>query len=74
LGTLALKRPASEIALVTGNAWDVIGAKWYGYITYWVNRKGTPLDRLGERPDGMGATLDHAVEFLLRSSHKQEKK
>jgi 2-haloacid dehalogenase len=74
LGTLALKHPASEIVLVSGNAWDVIGAGWYGYVTYWVNRMGVPLDRLGERPDATGKTLDDAVEFLLNSSKKQEKK
>ncbi len=70
LGTLALKRPASEIVLVTGNGWDVIGAKWFGYVTYWVNRKGVPLDRLGEKPDATGKTLDDAVDFLLKSSKK----
>ena len=66
LGPLTLGHPAAELLLVSGNAWDAIGAKWYGYRTFWVNRSSVPLDRLGERPDGIGRTLDEAVDFALR--------
>jgi 2-haloacid dehalogenase len=70
LGPLALKHPASEIVLVSGNAWDAIGAKWYGCVSFWVNRSGGPLDRLGERPDAIGASLDDAARFVLQSVKK----
>jgi 2-haloacid dehalogenase len=70
LGPLTLKHPASEIALVSSNCWDAIGAKWYGYVSYWVNRNGAPLERLGERPDGIGTSLDEAASFLLQSIRK----
>ncbi len=65
LGPLTLKHPAHELMLVSSNGWDAIGAKWYGYVTFWVNRNDAPLDRLGVRPDGVGASLDDAVSFLL---------
>jgi 2-haloacid dehalogenase len=66
LGPLTLKHPAHELLLVSSNCWDAIGAKWYGYVSFWVNRNGAPLDRLGARPDGTGRTLDDAVGFLLQ--------
>jgi 2-haloacid dehalogenase len=66
LGPLTLKHAASEIVLVSGNAWDAIGAKWYGYVSFWVNRGGGPLDRLGEGPDASGTSLDDAANFVLQ--------
>ena len=66
LGPLTLKHPAHELLMVSSNCWDAIGAKWYGYVSFWVNRSGAPLDRLGVRPDGVGATLDDAVTFLMQ--------
>jgi 2-haloacid dehalogenase len=66
LGPLTLKHPAHELLLVSSNGWDAIGAKWYGYVTFWVNRGDAPLDRLGARPDGSGRTLEDAVNFLLQ--------
>lgn len=70
LGPLTLKHPAAEIVLVSSNCWDAIGAKWYGYVSYWVNRSAAPLERLGERPDGAGKSLDEAASFLLQSIRK----
>lgn len=64
LGPLTLKHPAHELLLVSSNGWDAIGAKWYGYVSFWVNRNDAPLDRLGTRPDAVGRTLDDAVTFL----------
>jgi len=66
LGPLTLKHPAHELMLVSGNCWDAIGAKWYGYVSFWVNRSGGPMDRLGARPDGIGASLGDAVDFLMQ--------
>jgi 2-haloacid dehalogenase len=66
LGPLTLGHPASELLLVSSNGWDAIGAKCYGYRSFWVNRASAPLDRLGERPDGIGRTLNDAVDFALQ--------
>ena len=65
LGPRALKRPAEEILFVSSNAWDAIGAAWYGYSSYWVNRLAAPLDQLGARPHGTGLTLADAVDYLF---------
>jgi len=70
LGPLTLKHPASEIVLVSGNAWDAIGASWYGYVSFWINRTGAPMERLGQRPDGIGASIDDAASFVLQSIRK----
>jgi 2-haloacid dehalogenase len=66
LGPLTLGHPAIELLLVSGNGWDAMGAKWYGYRTFWVNRSSAPVERLGGKPDGTGRTLNDAVEFALR--------
>ena len=65
LGPRALKRPAEEILFVSGNGWDAIGAAWYGYTSFWVNRLAAPLDELGTRPHGTGSTLADAVDYLF---------
>lgn len=66
LGPLTLKHPAHDLLHVSSNCWDAIGAKWYGYVTFWVNRGGAPVDRLSTAPDASGASLDEAVSFFLQ--------
>ena len=64
LGTRALSLAPREIAFVSSNCWDAIGATYFGYRTFWVNRSGAPLDRLGVAPEGTGRTLDDLKAFL----------
>ena len=64
LGPDAFGCAASEILFVSSNAWDVCGATWFGYTTFWVNRADAPLERLGVRPAGEGHTLDDVVRFV----------
>ena len=66
LGTAAIGAPAGEIAFVSSNCWDAIGATWFGYRTFWVNRTQAPLDRLDVAPEGTGATLRDLPAFLAR--------
>lgn len=40
-----------EIGFVSSNSFDVMGSANYGYATFWVNRRGLPLDPLGPEPD-----------------------
>ncbi len=40
-----------QIGFVSGNSFDVMGGKYYGYPTFWINRTGEPLDELGPQPD-----------------------
>ena len=63
LGPEAFGCPAAEILFVSSNGWDVCGATWFGYTTFWVNRAGSPLERLGVRPVGEGHSLDDVVAF-----------
>jgi 2-haloacid dehalogenase len=66
LGPLTLGHPAAELLLVSSNGWDAIGAHWYGYRSFWVNRAAAPVERLDGRPDGVGRTLKDAVDFALQ--------
>lgn len=59
---LAVKR--EEIAFAAFAGWDVAGAKWFGYPTFWVNRAGFPREELGVDADGVGNNLDKLVEFV----------
>ena len=57
-----------NVGLVSGNAWDVTGAKAFGLWAAWLNRTGAPWDDLGFEPD---ATLSSLMELppLLGLSH-----
>jgi 2-haloacid dehalogenase len=72
LGTRSLSHPASEVLFVSSNGWDAVGAHWYGYVSYWVNRSGAPAERL--RADvRSGTTLDGAVDFFLQSRQSNQR-
>jgi 2-haloacid dehalogenase len=57
LGPRAFGVPAGDILFVSSNAWDVAGAKAFGYRTCWCNRLAAPMDRLGVSPDFEVRTL-----------------
>lgn len=40
----------SEVLFVSSNAWDALGATWFGFTALWVNRQGLPCETLGPRP------------------------
>jgi 2-haloacid dehalogenase len=52
-----LGMPKEAIGFVSSNCWDAIGAQRFGFSTYWVNRAGAPVDRLGLEPDSVVASL-----------------
>jgi 2-haloacid dehalogenase len=52
-----LRLAASRIGFVSSNCWDAIGAKAYGFTTFWINRTGAPVDLHGPAPDFMITTL-----------------
>ena len=64
LGIDALKLSRVEILFVPFAGWDAVGAKAFGYTTYWVNRLGLPAEELGEVADGMGSGLSDLVRYL----------
>jgi 2-haloacid dehalogenase len=68
LGPDAFGCPAQDILFVSSNAWDACGATWFGYTTFWVNRAGAPLERLGVRPTAEGRTLSDVVGFVTTAA------
>jgi 2-haloacid dehalogenase len=58
LGPKALGIPAAELLFVSSNAWDVAGAKAFGYQVAWCNRTGAPPEELGFPPDHVVGRLD----------------
>lgn len=42
---------AKAIGFVSSNCWDAIGARSFGFRTFWINRAGAPMDELGVRPE-----------------------
>jgi len=58
MATRAFGLPAGDILFVSSNAWDVAGAKAFGYRTCWCNRLAAPMDRLGVSPDLEVSRLD----------------
>jgi 2-haloacid dehalogenase len=57
LGPAALGIPAHDLLFISSNAWDVAGAKAFGYRVAWCNRLGAPEEHLGVR-------ADHLVDSL----------
>jgi 2-haloacid dehalogenase len=59
-----LSRPAGQVRLVTGNAFDSVGADAAGMRTAWVNRSAAPFDTIGAQPDLTVPALDRLPEVL----------
>ncbi|MBP0581015.1 haloacid dehalogenase type II [Labrys sp. LIt4] len=57
LGPDRLNLPPERILFVSSNGWDICGATWFGYRTFWVNRAGHPPERLGVSPNATGRSL-----------------
>ena len=64
LGVDTLKLKREEIAFAAFAGWDVAGAKWFGYPTFWVNRAGFPNEELSVKADGTGKSLNQLVDFI----------
>ncbi|SNS62284.1 2-haloacid dehalogenase [Noviherbaspirillum humi] len=55
---------AKHILFVSSNCWDVCGASWFGYTTFWVNRAGAPLEELGVLPDASGRDMNDLLSHV----------
>jgi 2-haloacid dehalogenase len=58
LGPQALGIPAADLLFVSSNAWDVAGAKAFGYQVAWCNRTRAPREELGVQADFEITRLD----------------
>lgn len=54
----------AEVLFVSSNAWDALGATWFGFTTLWVNRQGLPYETIGPRPTYTGRDLSKVLEVL----------
>jgi len=63
----SFKLKKQEIAFAAFAGWDAVGAKWFGYPTYWVNRQNSPLDELGILPDATGKDITGLMDFIKRA-------
>ena len=56
-----------EILFVSSNAWDALGATWFGFTTLWVNRQGLPYEAIGPRPSHTGCDLREVLKVVACS-------
>ena len=64
LGLQATGLVARQVAFVSSNSWDALGATWFGYRTLWVNRYRLPFEELGTQPERTGASLRDVLAFF----------
>ncbi|MCW7538865.1 haloacid dehalogenase type II [Aquabacterium sp. A7-Y] len=66
LGLQSLQRlrpelSAKQVLFVSSNGWDAVGATWFGFTTFWLNRAGLPAEELGVRPTHEGRSLQELL-------------
>jgi len=67
LALRAMRLPKQQILFVSSNAFDVVGAKSFGFKVCWINRAGLPLDPLGPKPDLMVKNFDELETAVIRA-------
>jgi len=63
MATRAFKVTKGDVLFVAFAGWDAVGAKAFGYRTYWSNRMSSATEDLGYQPDESSLTLDRLVSF-----------
>lgn len=64
LGTRTFDARAQDIVFVSSNGWDVAGAGWFGYTTFWINRTNAPTEALGIEPHASGSDMAALIAFI----------
>jgi len=64
MGLDAFGLQREEILFVAFGGWDAVGAKTFGYPTFWMNRLRVSGEELGAVPDGEGNGMDDLLKFL----------
>jgi 2-haloacid dehalogenase len=64
LGLEIIGLEPNEVLFVAFAGWDVAGAVWFGYPTYWLNRLGSVTEELDAAPLGTGTDLQSLRTFL----------
>ena len=60
----ALGLPPAQVLFVSSNAWDALGATWFGFRTLWINRQGLPPEAIGPAPTHTGSDLTAVLGVL----------
>lgn len=74
LGCDRLGLPREQIAFCAFGAWDAVGATWFGYPTFWVNRLDVPEEELAAHPCATGSSLvalDEWVQLRSRTEYSR---
>lgn len=53
-----------DILFVSSNAWDALGATWFGFTTLWVNRQQLPFEAIGPHPSYTGHDLTRVLDVF----------
>jgi len=53
-----------DVLFVSSNAWDIVGASWYGLPTFWVNRAQLPYETIGLPPTHQGQNLTELLQLF----------
>lgn len=53
-----------EVLFVSSNAWDAVGASWFGLDVLWVNRQSLPFEEIGNTPKFEVTSLSKVLEFI----------
>ncbi len=64
LGPAAFSVPASQLLFVSSNGWDAVGAAWFGYRAFWINRAGAPPERLDAPLYASGRSMSDLLAAL----------
>jgi 2-haloacid dehalogenase len=64
MGVDAFALKPEEILFAAYAGWDAVGAKAFGYPTFWVNRQNQPAEELGVAVDANGGNLNDLVTFV----------
>lgn len=64
LASEVLNIPCQELLFVSSNAWDALGATWYGFVTCWINRSNLPFEKIGPRPSYVASDLKQVLNII----------
>ena len=67
LAAATLDLAPEAVGFVSSNAWDICGAKAYGFWTCWLNRRGAPWEELGLSFDAELSRLTGLLDLLAQA-------
>jgi 2-haloacid dehalogenase len=64
MGIDAFHLRREQMVFVAFAGWDVAGANWFGYPTFWANRRNQRVAEMGVLPDASGSDLSTLKNFV----------